>query len=104
MSSQTHSQNKPLKNDNIASVDSPISPKPSSIPMGDFKPVLDARFDTLKSLKGILSLRFYERIDEKLKQEELTAMELSGAASDQQKRQRRYSHVLDPQYFEQRFL
>src|SRR3990167_8203018 len=102
---QTHLQNKPAEN-----VDLPFTALPGSLarsaptPMNDFRQVLDNRFSMLESLKGIVSMRFHDRVADKLKQEEVQAANLSGASRDKKKRQERYSHVLDPQYFEQRFL
>ena len=70
----------------------------------DFKPVLESRQSMLESLREVLSVKFYDRISGKLKEEESRALELSGLSRDKQKSRARYSHVLDPQYFEQRFL
>ena len=104
MSPQKQLQNKPLENDALPSGFSPVPVGSPAIAMNDFRKVLDTRLRMLEALEGIVSMRFYARVADKLKQEEAKAAELSGASQDKQKRQARYSHVLDPQYFEQKFL
>lgn len=70
----------------------------------NFRPVLELRRTLLESLQPVLSVKFYDKISSKLKEEESRAMELSGLSRDKQKKRDQYSHVLDSQYFEQRFL
>ena len=105
MSTQPQSQNQPKENAELSSVSSGATKnEPARKSLNDFQPILQARFEILESIRSVISVKFFDRILAKLKQEEMKAAELSGASRDKQKHQERYSHVLDPQYFEQRFL
>ena len=104
MHQQPQPKNQPVPNEDRSSSFSPVPVGSPAIAMNDFRKVLDTRLTMLESIKEIVSMRFYDRVADKLKQEEAKAAELSGASQDKQKRQARYSHVLDPQYFEQKFL
>jgi hypothetical protein len=77
------------------------APKISS---DQFKPVFAKRKAMLESVKDLISIKFYQGLESKIKQEEETALELTNSNYLAKKRQSRFTYVLDSQYFEQRFI
>jgi hypothetical protein len=105
MDSQINPKTKPETSAEHLPSDAAVNGATSPVfPRNDFKPVLESRRTMLESLREVLSVKFYDRISGKLKEEESRALELSGLSRDKQKNRAKYSHVLDSQYFEQRFL
>lgn len=70
----------------------------------NLQPVLAARRSMLDSIKGFVSAKFYDMLLQRLAGEEELARNLTAADSASQTQKLRYSHVLDSQYFEQRFI
>ena len=76
----------------------------AKLSMDKFKPVFVSRRKLLESIKELVSIKFYQGLENRLKAEEEAAEELTNSNYLDSKRRSRYSNVLDAQYFEQRFL
>ncbi len=62
------------------------------------------RIGQLDTIKDSIGLKFYYAITEKLQSEKKTLEELLNVAYTKKQDQDQYSFVLDPQFFEQKFL
>ena len=66
--------------------------------------ICNARFQFLESIKPIISLKFYHQIIEKLEQEKQQFGKLLEWRDNTEDLLSHYSFVLNPGYFEQKFL
>lgn len=66
--------------------------------------LFQARKQELLSLKPLLSLKLHHQIEEKLNAEKTALFSLLKLIDQTALWRRRYSFILDPQYFEQKFL
>jgi len=69
-----------------------------------FEHVLKNRQEQLASVRGLISKKLFFSLEERLLEEKQTVNELLGFSNKQQSQKNRYTHILDPQYFEQKLL
>jgi len=72
--------------------------------MDYFQPVFQARQIMLAEIKSFISVKFHDKLVDKLKKEQGLALKLTQAENILTQRKAQYTHVLDSQFFEQRFL
>ncbi len=62
------------------------------------------RVHTLESIKPFICLNFYHSIKEKVQREEQSLLKVLNYETNKNEVLKKYSFVLNPQYFEQKFL
>lgn len=72
--------------------------------MMEVESLFNQRRQTLRQIKNQVSLKFYYSVEEKIKREEEQIKTLLRLEEHKQKVLSAYSFVLDPRYFEQKFL
>lgn len=79
-------------------------PDESNMAVQEAQSMFAKRKRDLEHVQPLVSVDFYNKIVEKVKQEERQFMQFFNIADQKQKVLKKYSFVLDQQYFEQKFL
>lgn len=79
-------------------------PDGSNMAVQEAQSMFAKRKRDIEYIQPLVSLEFHNKIVEKVKREEQQFMQFFNIASQKQKVLKKYSFVLDQQYFEQKFL
>jgi hypothetical protein len=76
----------------------------STLSSDDIESLFNTRLSSLESIRPYVCLRFFDTVAEKLAVEKNTLLEILNFKESQHKMLEKYSFVLSPQYFEQKFI